>query len=278
MNGQIIVDDAHADTAAQMIASVMSKRGSFEIVRLSEFLFNSGVYFDEDSGYLRRQGQASKSSPEVDVICNRVVKISRQTVSTMDGQRNVLNPKFVLAAYAEALAAYPRVWGGLGTYPAGHLLPLNLQWRAVAARSRGLRTPKFFYGFGAQEVDVSGFQSPIWKSPFDVHSWQPTPGAEGPELHKFVVDRPAGDPLVMYFVGDTAEAFALKSPNEEVDSATKKRLNACVPVLRDAFQAFMGESLFFVDGESLTFAGFTPHLLTATTHSRFAATIDAGLN
>ncbi len=279
MHTSIIIDENHNDTAAATIAGVTGEYGPSEIVTLAQFLRDAGVRFDQDTGYLdwdedaftRRFGDTREHA-----ICNRVVTVSEQTASALDGHRGILTTNFVLAAYARVLAEFPRVWGGLKRYPAGHLLPLNLQWRAFAERVHDVGTPRFAYGFGAQELDVSDFREPLWKSAFDLYTWKTAAGAARPELHPFVVDKPTGEPVVAYFVGEACDAFALRT-YDEPGAEIKARLAACMAPVRDAFKPFMGECLFFVDGESIVFAAFSNHLKTSVAHERFASVVQAGM-
>jgi hypothetical protein len=276
----IVVDDENRDTAATNVGSVLSNRGGAEVVTLSDFLLKAGVQFDADSGSLKwdqeifhEHFQDARSRR----ICNRVVSIGKQTMAALDSHQHVISSNLVFSQYARLLQEFSQVWGTPGMYsPVGHLLPLNLQWRLFAARIRDISTPKFVYGFGTEKVDVSDFRQPIWKSPFDVYGWKPAEEINVPRLHPFVVDKPSGYPVILFFAGEAAAVFPLGSPHD-VDDRVRERLINRTNDIKNMFGAFMGETLFFLDQDELTFAAFSHYLKTSLADKQLSDVLDRGL-
>lgn len=276
----VIIDKQYGDTAATHIAAILSNRGGAEVVSLSDFLVEAGVNFDGNSGNLHwDQAVFHTQFPDAPArrICNRVVGISMETVTALDEHQEVLSSNLVFHSYARILQEFAQVWGVPGIYsPVGNLLPLNLQWHRFNTKISDIGTPRFVYGFGFQKVDVHDFQQPIWKSPFDLYGWKPAEELNVNRIHPFVVDRPVGDPLVLYFAGDSAEVFAL-GPQRDVDERTKERLIQCTGEIKNMFGAFMGEALFFADEKRLTFAAFSHYLKTSIGDTRLPEVLERGL-
>jgi hypothetical protein len=282
MRSAIIVDEGAPDSAAAPIAAVLAKHGQAQTFTLAEFLNRAGVCFNTETGFLEWDPSAFDQGFEgrrPDLICNRVVKISDETLAALDGSSNVLTANFALNAYARVLAQTPNVWGSLDAYPAGHALPLNLQWRALSGRVPDIGTPRFIYGFGAETVDVSDFREPLWKSPFDLYTWKAVDGGTRQELHAFVIDKPAGEPVVSYFVGSQSDSFKLRSGADlDADEVVLEKIRRGVEAAGDLFKAYMGECLFFVDGQDVVFAAFSQHMKTSVAHDRFLATVERSLS
>lgn len=275
----IVVDNKYRDTAAKEVLSMLSQRGAAKLVNLSEFLTHAGVKFDEETGYLSwNKAIFSKRFPDPDLhrICNRVITISNSTSAELEGKRGVLTPNLVFYSYAKVLKQFSTVWGEPGMYsPVGNLLPLNLQWRLFASRIKEVSTPKFAYGFGFASIDTHDFRQPIWKSPFDLYGWKPEE-VDHNRIHPFVVDRPSGAPVFLYFIGASAEVFTRDIGSVDTQTATK--LLECAGPMREMFGAFMGEALFFAEGNRLTFGAFSHYLKTSLSDSRFPEVLARGLS
>jgi hypothetical protein len=276
----VIVDDEFRDTAAAHVASVLSSRGRADVVKLSVFLTEAGVKFHRESGNLSWDKATfhgrfpDRSSHR---ICNRVVSISKGTPAALDGRQQILSPNLIFHSYAEVLKEFPQVWGVPGMYsPVGNLLPLTLQWRLFSSKVRDIATPRFAYGFGFVKIDIHDFRQPLWKSPFDLYGWKPEE-IKQTRIHPFVVDRPIGKPVFLYFVGGSTEVFTL-GPERRIDERINARLLQCVGPIKNMFGAFMGEALFFADEDRLTFAAFSHYLKTSLTDTHFPSVLEAGLS
>jgi hypothetical protein len=275
----IVVDDGFRSSAADLILATLTSQGPAELLELSSFLTKAGVTFDRASGYLVwDEATLRQSFPDYNSrnICNRVISISKQTPRALDGNTGILPPAVVLDSFALVLRQFPHVWGKPGKYSAvGHLLPLNLQWQLFKSRVIDIATPNFAYGFGFARPDTNLFRQPIWKSPFDFYGWKPNE-REQSGIHPFVVDRPAGYPVLLYFVGESAEIFTI-SGREQIQGPVRMRIFDCVRALRGMFEASMGEALFFVDEDRLTFAAFSHHLKTSLADAQFQNVLASGL-
>ena len=129
----------------------------------------------------------------------------------------------------------------------GDYLPLYLQWQRVKDKLSDCLVPRYEYAFGSVAPNIADFKSPIFKSVFDFRTWKPnTPPSTF--WHTFVVDRPAGVPLVAVIVGE--KVFF----SNGLESELQKRLEHYSVIIARAFGSEFGEILYFIDGESVCFA------------------------
>jgi hypothetical protein len=275
----VIVDDQNQDSVAEHLAFVLSDFARVDVVPLSAFLLNHGVKYNPGSGLLDwSEVQELALDPEKPILFNRVVEIGRQCSNALlQGESGSIPSNFVSAAYAEILRAYPLCFGrpGLGS-PVGDALPLNLQWHAVSRNEPVIRTPTFIYGFGAEPVDVSHFRQPIMKSVHDLFNWQFTGEIAQGSMHPFVVDRPAGSPVLGYFVGDEVEVYRLGPGEPELPISSE--IASMVRMIKALFRGDMGEMLFFEDCGVVTFAAFSHHLRTSLEHPEFDHVLRRGIS
>jgi hypothetical protein len=131
----------------------------------------------------------------------------------------------------------------------------------------GISLPQFKYGYGPELVDASDIEAPIFKSPFDLYTWRPnTPTEKEDPVDVFVVDRPRGRPLNAFFCGQHVGMKWLDEPSD-VDANTRTSLTPLVLGVKDVFTAFIGETLWFVHGNEITFASFSHHAFAAQRYS-----------
>ncbi len=281
-NVTIVVDDEQPDTMATAAARLLRRHADVETIGLSSFLKSAGFSFDVLSGLLVRDPAAYAefvaASSQV-LLLNRVVEIRRPTCAAfLEGTGlgpEALPARFLLAAYASLFSTMKSVLGTPGRYSAvGHLLPLDLQWHEVASRRRDIGVPRYSYSqFEARPVD---FERPIWTTPYELFNWKINASPELTSLHPFVVERPLGDPAVVYFVANEAAAFSLTEERRLTDGE-RGELMSLVPTLRDAFGTAMGESLCFLHEGRVTFASFSHYLYTSAQRKKFDGVLERGL-
>ncbi|PHV11183.1 hypothetical protein [Chitinimonas sp. BJB300] len=129
----------------------------------------------------------------------------------------------------------------------GDYLPLYLQWQRVQAIVPACLVPKYQYAFGSVAPEIDDFKAPIYKSVFDFRTWKPNTPPQS-LWHTFVVDRPAGQPLVAVIVGE--KVFF----STALESELQQRLEAYSIFIAQAFGSEFGEILYFIDGDSVCFA------------------------
>jgi len=280
MNAIIVSDDEHRDSAVETFAAILSNSGDTRPYDLSELLKASGLHVDSDGILKVNEYERARfiDGTSESSIFNRAVTIGVRTAKAVDDGRDLVTPNLLFAAYCELLAACPTVYGKPGVNSSvGDLLPLNLQWRSLGHRLPNLKTPDFLYGLGAEFVDTSSFKRPFTKSIFDVYDWEPMVDDGHATLHRFVVDYPKGNPAILYFVGSESDAFSL-SGNPGLSEASRASLRGYQASISEAFKAFAGEALFFVDDDgSITFAAFSHYLKTSVGHRQFASIVSRGL-
>ena len=253
-------------------------------MRVSEFLRASGVIFDNQDGLLHRDASTASASTQLQpVVLNRVVEISEQTLRAIDGGAELLTRGQVTSAFLDALSTYPKVIGAPGVCsPVGSLMPLVNQWKLMglmAHRTPCIKTPAFKYGYGPEPIDHLPFERPIWKSAFDLYSWKVSEVAPHVHWDSLVINRPEGDPLLLYFCGHAwAAQFLSSNQNQALPDDLQEPLRELVPCLKDTFGAFAGECLLFVAGSSrLVFASFSHYLSAASRTAFFVPIVREGL-
>lgn len=145
------------------------------------------------------------------------------------------------------------------------LLALNNQWLRIGQVMPGIDVPRFAYCFGGEHGDLSGMIDPFQKSVWSVFDWKEehrlTPSEKN--WNRFFVDRPAGTPVVGYYL--ESSAVGLVFPREVCD-VDMRHLEDIANACRLAFRSDIGEFLTYVrpDGR-VQFAAFSPMLKTACT-------------
>jgi hypothetical protein len=272
----IVVDDGHHCSAADALVTTLA--AETELVTVSEFLKRAGTRYCDRSAFLVsdaalldnfRRAQGDR------LVINRVVDVSAATVAALDRGDGLISQMLVMSEYCRILGLLANVRGLPGLYsPAGNKLPLNLQWKLMNDAVPALATPKFFYGFGAVEAPVDDYRDPLWKSNFELYDWRRSEALQV-QLHPFVVDKPRGEPVVAYFVGDRSATFRATDFGS-LSPALHDRLVTTLDAVRKTFAAEMGEVLFYASEEGPVFAAFSHYLKTAGLHPKFGEVLKSG--
>ena len=207
----------------------MDKAGRFNL-RLPETMqasFNDGSYLLNRAFLFDESLQATSEFP-LKVVQLETECMFRQLIDS-----------------AERSSARTGLYGLCGDY-----LPLYLQWKQVRALDLSLETPRYDYAFGVLPPATDGFANTVYKSPFDLRAWRPN---EPPEhnWHTFVVEKPAGLPVVATVVNKTVLL------NQELDQEREQRLRTASYAISRLFGSVFGEILYFVDDDKITFAVFS---------------------
>ena len=223
----IVIDDVSPDGCAERAAKLLERHTNAETITLSQFLKSSGFSYDHRIGMLVRDPVAAAeftARASETRLLNRVVEISNDTCNALlDPERphgpDTLPARFVFAAYVSLFGAFKHVLGRPGRYsPVGHLLPLDLQWYEVGKRRRDVGVPRYAYSqFVAGPID---FERPIWTTAYDLYNWKVNATPELASLHPFVVERPEGQPVMVYFIGGESAAFSRIFAARSARSAT----------------------------------------------------------
>jgi hypothetical protein len=129
----------------------------------------------------------------------------------------------------------------------GDYLPLYLQWQKVKENLSECLTPNYQYAFGSVPPKIDGFVAPIFKTVFDFRTWK----ANAPpkrHWHTFVVDRPAGNPVVAVVIG--GRVFFSVTLSIEL----QQRLNNYSIVIGKSFGSAFCEILYFISDNNICFA------------------------
>jgi hypothetical protein len=246
--------------------AALKDHADFKLLRLSTFLSLAGIAFEDRVGYLKPNPHGAVQLEQM-VVYDRVIDARSQTLLNLDPQGR-LTSNLLLWEYDKALRQCQTVFGDIrSSSAAGSVLPLNMQWRLMQSKANW-SVPRFHYALGREEPRIEGFERPIWTSPTNLYKWKPTPRPTESPLHAFVIDRPKGTPVLVYFVGDESRLYALDG--SKIPESVRAGFQELALVLRNAFRAFTGEALFFVDNEDVVFGSFSHRLTTAGSDPHFA--------
>jgi hypothetical protein len=274
----VISDDAVEEQISRSLEASPGVPWRISRSKVSDFLRANGATFSDEDGLFHHQRPAAGASASAQpIILNRVVEVSDQTLKALGGENSLLARGLVTSALDHVLSGYKKVIGTPGVCsPVGHLVPLVSQWKLIGKKVPGLRTPEYKYGYGPEPIDAAAFARPIWKSPFDFYSWKVSDTPPAVHWDSFVVNRPEGTPLLLYFFGKAWDAQLL-APGQALPEELKGRLRELVPALQETFGAFSGESLMFADGPVLTFASFSHYFSAASRQAHFQSVLLEGL-
>ena len=146
------------------------------------------------------------------------------------------------------------------------LLPLPTQWLRIKQRDPGLAIPQFAYGFGQQLPGLSGLKRPVRRTIWSIFDWRPEQDpseVDGP--HAFFVDRPDGEPVLIYYFGDSYQVVHMG----DVIDIPPEKIATLMSNVREVFKSATGEILTFVVDNEITFAAFSPHMETPSNDKNF---------
>lgn len=271
----LIVKDDAIPEALEGLLKAGDNAESFEILPISRFITLHGYRYDSASGRFISDAAVARTL-EANLLVDRVVEVTQQScLALAGGGAPTLFRGQVLHVYQMLLRRYLRLGESQGCYATvGTLVPLFTQWGMVNKTLPWLKVPDYKYGYGPEVIDASEFERPVYKTPFDLYDWRPNAAPEGIPDDSFVVNRPEGTPMLLFFCGRQVAARCL-SDGSLVDKQLVSRMRDTVLLIADKFSAFMGETLWFMHGDTMTFAAFS-HRLDAA--KRFPETRDLFLD
>ncbi|UPG87457.1 hypothetical protein L2Y94_08925 [Luteibacter aegosomatis] len=150
-------------------------------------------------------------------------------------------------------------------------LPLNLQW--LLLRKRGIRTPDFKFGVGETAINARDFRDPVrvdsraldrWPTDFRLQS------VNGPNA--FVVDVPAGTPLIVQYSG----SGRCTTPTPLMGDAVEAEMGRIIAACRTSFKSEVGEIRMYIGDQSeVLFYSFNPVLSTTFRTDTFLRSLEA---
>lgn len=258
----LIVDDKIGDPIADYVSHHPDP--DIDIVTLSAFFRRAGVG-------VTQAGRLSFTPADEDfgILIDRVVDISQMTIEALGGPRPLLCRGQIWDMYHKLLS---RASGAPHFGPPagmGKSLALPTQWLLVERRHLAVKTPRFVHGYGPEPADASGLGRCIYKSPFDLYDWQPNAPPDGMIWDQFVVERPAGRPVLAYALAGRVVVEPLDGA--PLDPADDRRVAAAFAEVMRLFEASIGEALWFVDQADIIFAAFSRFLSGAANCPSFDA-------
>lgn len=265
MNLEFITDDAFDDPVIAHFEKACGGAPRVKRTRLSDLLKSHGFHVSREGELKRRDRAAAKkrAAGEARRVIDRVIEISGETIRNLGDTNGILTRGIMSCAYQMLLS---RVIGmeprGASYATVGTLVPLFTQWRIVRETVPSVEVPEFLYGYGPEEVDVSSMHDPLFKSPFDIYNWRQSAPPDDEPFDVFVVDKPAGRPIMSYFLFDEIHVHGLHDPASDLESALEARIRNATGRIASAFRGDMGEILWFAQADSLVFAAYS-HALNA---------------
>lgn len=198
------------------------------------------------------------------IVFDRVIEVSDETVMLLTNGTGGLSRGQVSFCYEKLLRSRKILTTNDVAYSTvGKLVSLVTQWHWVQAALPHLQTPDYVYGYGPEVVDASNFENAIYSSPLNLYQWRPNERPEGEVWDTFVINRPKGQPLLTTFLDKETSHEFLGADADTVAPALAAQLTAYAGVIKSLFAARVGELLWFIHGEQITFASFSHALYTS---------------
>lgn len=158
----------------------------------------------------------------------------------------------------------------------GDAMPLYLQWKILRDDKLPIAMPDYYYAFSSQPPVADAFSAPIYKNPFDLDCWRPN---SPPDTYwqTFVVDRPPGRPICTFIFDEICQPFCPVGGPLNLSPALIKVLQDTTRRAANLFGSKIAETLFFVNGDLVTFAAFSSVPKTASQQAEFSQWVGDGL-
>lgn len=270
----LLYSKAVKDVVGAAALHALSKRHDSGAVSIEDIIAGLNVHRRQNGGY-RIDGMADVLTriSEAPWLINRAF-VSADTLAARDSHEisDLSLQTEVESALMHAIGLCSRTTAHPGLYSlCGHYLPLYLQWARVRAACPSLRIPRYAYAFGSVAPDVSGFSQIIYKSAYDLRTWKPnSPPAFW--WHTFAVERPEGQPVVASVIDDTVLV------RDKIGPVAGEMILAVSSGICREFGSIFGEILYFVAGDSVTFAAFSHSMATDVPSSEIDQLLEGWLS
>ncbi|MBQ0141167.1 MAG: hypothetical protein KBT36_18040 [Kurthia sp.] len=263
MTVSIVYDDAIGDPLVDVLKQNPIK--GIESKPLSVFLKDAGFSFDNESLTLKVENLKVKSSRIID----RVVEITPKAIEAISASNaNLLHRGQVFSAYETIIKQTEDLNFSCQYTEMGKLLPLPTQWQIINKHFLDINTPEFRYGYGPEVIDYSDLLNPIFKSPFDLYSWKPNKRKDIKVWDEFVVSRPKGTPVISFKISEGVIVDSLDGTHIMDD--IKENIIYKTKIIIKLFEASIGEILWFVEDNNITFCAFSLFLSGAAQSKYFS--------
>lgn len=267
-----IVYDPLVSDAIVKLASEFDEFENLTLTTLEEFLERKSCRYDPKTGSLVFEENVQF---DVNMVMDRVIEVSNKSLENIDNNDNVISKGQVYQAYTKLLELNTDDNCQYST--AGYLLPLNSQWQIIKANGIPVDTPNYLHGYGPEIIDISSLKHPIFKSPFDYYRWKPNDRPEGLAIDEFVVEKPAGVPVLSYFLGDQISDPVVLNSAENISSESSLKIAKISLKIKELFLFEVGEILWYVDADNITFAALSPFLNGASNQNGFRQSVKSYL-
>ena len=177
------------------------------------------------------------------IIINRVLSISEDFFRNFVPEDRAYALAEVRAYFQFSLTAFESITERPGSHGlSGNRFSLPQQWSMVEDTIPALSIPQYEMGL------LSDQENTVNSSIYNYYLWRP--GYKKETCFGFI--KPKGVPILGSFFGTTAFTTPLDS-QERVNSAVGDRLEGYICDLKRLFEFWIGECLFFVDGQTITF-------------------------
>ncbi|MBY0446641.1 MAG: hypothetical protein K2Q15_15710 [Burkholderiales bacterium] len=240
------------DVVSKSLLRVHKNDSNFSIIDISDLTASAKININHSGCSQLTFGNLIQLPPQASACINRAM-INSDILALSKEKPHILQTELecLLQTYINNFA---KSTAKAGLYSlCGDYLPLYMQWQKVQKELPICIVPKYQYVFGSLAPDVHDFQFPIYKSTFDLRTWKPN-SEPASFWHTFVVDRPKGKPVVVANIGESIFF------SEEQNDSLKIQLQKFSLIICKIFSSEIGETLFFIDNDSICFAAFS-HLI-----------------
>ena len=274
MNLVIVVDDFSPEPLSE---GLRTRSAATTVVTVSDIISDFGFRFSGETGLMSRDKDTTPAylSQNGCLLLDRVVEISTKTAFAVSEETGLISCGQLSSCYRDILARVARPFRTAMDYSTtGKLQPLFTQWTTLGVHLPKVRTPSFVYGYGPEIIDTTALSNPVRKSPFNLYEWKNDEVMSEEVWDTFCVDVPVGRPAVSYFMGESITSAFLDAEPTTSGPAFPDAI-ALTARIKDAFGAAVGEVLWFVNGDDVTFAAFSHNLYAASKLKSFPGMCDA---
>ena len=265
----IIYDEELVDPTINFISS-NKLFDNIHAVTVSQLIKDFGYHFDNNTGVFTNDNRKIPYKRNVCFI-NRAIEISHKTMTNLkyDGCQpcrghinNVLEN--ILCDYSTLIDRNNIQYSTVGI-----LIPLFTQWQIIKLSINNIHFPEFKHASGFESIDFSEFTRAVHKEPHELYNWKPNKKPDEIKYNQFVVNRPSGNPFISFFCGTHANVNSI-GVTQKLTHELKDRILTYTKLISKIFNCVIGECLWFIDGQKITFASFS-HYYTSINHFPKAA-------
>jgi hypothetical protein len=265
ISGLLLCSDIHEPVSKVLIQHKDELAFPFLIMTLEDFLKDVEVFDEIIDGIPKIEWTCPKNRKITNsdwFLVNRVLSLPQKLFEDFHPEDREYAQAEFRAYLMFALMSFPESLGKPGQGGlSGNRYSLPLQWSKVENLNLEIAVPIFFLG-NKQYMPFDNASKVVHTSPFNYYFWKPDVKKES----EFCFIRPEGNPVISSVVGD--QGFAFPAKEDYILDTQEERITVASKKIADEFGYPIAESLWFVDGEHITF-GMMSNIPYASKNKRF---------